>query len=253
MTSTTLIRTCKRVIFSSLLSFVLFFFSGCYQPAYVSNRIQAPLFSKANQGIAAIAVSGTSGIEGQLAYSPFSHLGVMGSYLWAGSGKDSNSFREQFWEIGLGGYDTLSKYLRYDIYAGYGKGKSNSQYTTFNFWLPGVLHRVDAEFERYSACGSLGFVLPSGSEYAIAMRYSKVHMQPYQDIQSGGGVDTVTGPLNQTFFEPAVIARTGSPDLKAEVQLSLLIPGSREVKFETKIMYISVGLVGRFDATHWFQ
>lgn len=244
----------RKIPFVLLLTGIIAILQSCAQPSYVPNRIPAPLLHKAHQGMLMTSISSVGGWEVQGAYSPHDHLTVIGSAFQGSRSNNGDKYEQQLWELGFGGYDTLTGYHRFGIYGGYGHGNSHTDYRMSGLFSAEEHHIVDASFHRFSLTGELGMVHPNGAEYVMALRASDVYMYHYIDItQEPHWQDTVRGPVHELFIEPAFVLRAGYPFLKFELHASLLLRAVGEKKFESANGNFSAGIVGRFDLGKFFQ
>ncbi|MEI9919473.1 MAG: hypothetical protein WDO14_11795 [Bacteroidota bacterium] len=180
--------------------------AGC-SPAYVPNSRNVPLFEKGAE-LAVNASYGFSGTEVQVAYSITDHIAAMAnvSAKWKTLDQpvdDSIKRRHFFGEAGLGYYLAKEDY-RFELFGGYGKGKSLSN-----------AGRVLDEQERL-ASGRYDriFIQPSIStnfekfNLIFTSRVSFVNFTsftPYPDQSYSFLFKPVKG--YHTFFEPSITGR----------------------------------------------
>ena len=98
---------------------------------YIPSAPNTPLHSQKNDlGFSLMRVSGSkySGADVQASYMPGKHIGIMGSYSFAGI--NSNYIKYNRFELGSGFVTQLSKNWHFETYAGFGNGKiKNSHHT----------------------------------------------------------------------------------------------------------------------------
>jgi len=128
----------------SIIALVLLLGAGCKQ-LYVPSPVNSPLFSQAGEMSGQLALS-TNGYNIQGAWSPVYHLGIIGGgnlfSIQVDSLDQPDQFRHRYAEIGGGYYTRLSKYARFELYAGYGGGHTgdvnNRGYFQKFFLQPGI-------------------------------------------------------------------------------------------------------------------
>ncbi len=104
---------------------------------YVPSAPNTPLHSKKgdmNFSLMRTAGSKNSGGEVQTAFMPANHVGIIGSYSYAGS-SNSNSGNTDYikynrFELGSGFVTHLAKNLHFETYAGFGNGKISNTHAT---------------------------------------------------------------------------------------------------------------------------
>src|SRR6056297_213766 len=98
-------------------------------PEYIPNMANSPMFSNKGEFQANIA-TGTSNFDAQAAYAITDHIGIMvnGSYGNETNDTTDDYHKHSFIEGGLGYFENLGESLRYEIYGGYGIGKTEGFY-----------------------------------------------------------------------------------------------------------------------------
>jgi hypothetical protein len=110
---------------------ILLVLAASCAPVYVPTTRNAPLFRGAGEFQASAYL--TTGLDAQVAYALTDHIGVTGSYNFLsqkqGLPPDAPvpdfKRKNNFGEIGLGLYQS-TRSMRYELYAGYGKGEGTS-------------------------------------------------------------------------------------------------------------------------------
>ncbi|MEA2105370.1 MAG: hypothetical protein U9P82_01395 [Bacteroidota bacterium] len=111
-----------------LLVLPLGFLFSC-SPEYIPNMANSPMFS--NQGeLQATVATGTSNFDAQTAYAITDHIGIMvnGSYGNETNDTTDDFHKHAFIEAGLGYYEKIGENVRYEIYGGYGFGKTEGEF-----------------------------------------------------------------------------------------------------------------------------
>lgn len=116
----------KTLLTFALLLLVL---SGC-QTMYVPNPVNIPLMSEGGETQLGLQVA-SNGYNGQLAFSPTNFLGFVGSgnifSLRRGINLDT-LYKNQYGELGIGGYGRLNRNWRIEGYVGYGGGSEGEDF-----------------------------------------------------------------------------------------------------------------------------
>lgn len=104
---------------------------------YIPSAPNTPLHSQKNDmnfSLLRVADTKYSGAEVQAYYMPGKHIGLTGSYSFAGSHNDNpNYIKYNRFELGAGFVTPLSKTWHFETYGGFGNGKiSNSHYTGYS-------------------------------------------------------------------------------------------------------------------------
>jgi hypothetical protein len=191
---------------SFLLAFCVVLFSACSH-VYVPSPHNVPLFSMADEAQAALNV-GTSGYNAQLAYSPVSHVGLIGNGTYYRAYNDSTKKftpRHIQGDIGAGYYTTLSKTARLEILVGYGAGQMEQD---------GVNHL----YRRMFIQPDVGY---SGRIVDAALTTGLAQVSHFQTKENGG---TLRVNSKSLFFEPALTFRVGYEQFKFSSQVGYSIP-----------------------------
>src|SRR2546421_204592 len=106
---------------------VIFCQSSCAPPAYVPNKIQAPLFSKQGQIYAEGAFSDPDW-EAAAGYSVTSDLALIGAMkISPKKNFDTAEYTTQFFQAGAGYYKILSDHFLFESFGTIGLGKTESK------------------------------------------------------------------------------------------------------------------------------
>ena len=202
-------------------------------PAYVPNKVNAPLLTNKGELQASISF-GTSGIDPQLAYALTDNIGLMAnaSFLDMTSDESSTSdayHRHFFIEFGPGYYKNLQNGFKFETFTGAGFGKINGEYEN-TLWTS----RVDVKNTRFFLQPSFGYTSKL-LDIGLSTRFVVVSF-----IQS---TETNTG----VFIEPAITLKLGWDHVKIVGQIGLAYPLNEEdMHFVYQPGLVSLGLQGNF-------
>src|ERR1041385_6595954 len=116
----------KTISTISCLIFILAILS-C-SPVYLPNSRNVPMFSKAGEVQGSLSFG--SGYNLQTAVSITNNIGIMANGMYADSKNLDNKVNKYtFGEVGLGYYSNNNEKYYFDVFAGYGTGKSSSSDT----------------------------------------------------------------------------------------------------------------------------
>jgi hypothetical protein len=221
-----------KICFVSISLSVIF--SSCQTVLYTANQPNVPLFNGDNkQQIKAEGTYGTAGIETKIAYSPINHLGIIvnGSFLTA------NQKKQYFREIGIGGYGKLDKSIVYELYGGYGYGTSSDTAGLTGLFYSEFSRSSYGAFNRWFLQTNIGYVTKN-FEGGFAMRFSNVKFTTLRDNYI---------PVTHsecTFFEPSIVGKIGSENLKFVTSMTFPIIMSGAPLFGFCTYTISMGIQG---------
>lgn len=186
---------------------VLLLVAGC-KPLYIPSPVNTPLFSQGGEMSGQLALS-SNGYNVQGAWSPVYHLGIIGGGNLFNIQVDSlakpDQFRHRYAEIGGGYYTRLSKFMRLEMYAGYGGGHTGDvndrgYYQKF-FFQPGIGYSG-----RYVDIG-------------FSPRISSV-----QHLRTLSRGQRRNEDRQSVFIEPWLTLRAGMEQFKFSTQLGWAIP-----------------------------
>ncbi|MFN5169756.1 MAG: hypothetical protein ACK5DD_09035 [Cyclobacteriaceae bacterium] len=223
---------------SSTCLWLAFVAASC-APAYLPNTRNVPLFREAQEFSAAVTLS--TAIDAQAAYAVTDNIAIMGNYSFLTRQFTDPDFQKKhnFFEGGLGLYGVQRKF-RYELFAGYGAGKSNSfdQYS-FIAKATGVQEQVEAE-GTYSRI----FIQPTlatnnrGFNLAFTPRISSVQFSEFVS----NGVTYKPEPGRQIILEPALTAIAPiKGNLRGFFQLGLNV-GLGDVYFDYEPLQFAFGI-----------
>lgn len=213
----------------------------CYSCAsvYVPNSRNMPAIDKAGE-VTVSAKGGSTGFEGQLAFSPINRLGIMANGLYknsATSEDDEDYQKHEFLEFGAGYYEPISHWGVFELYGGYGKGKGAAQ-DEYIFFTTNTDY-AEGKYERYFV--QPGFALKKEHiEAGFCFRVSRVSFYEFED----NNVQDVK--ISNTLLEPAAVFRVGGENIKMDSQIGINLP-MYETEFEFPVFTISVGVMVRLD------
>jgi hypothetical protein len=223
----------------STLFFILVLIS-C-SPVYLPNSRNVPMFSKKGE------VQGTfsfgSGYNMQAAVSITNHFGIMANGMYADS-KDFNKRinKYTFGEVGLGYYSNSEKYY-FDVFGGYGTGKSSSTDSVAFAFHPTTLSGYDinlssARYNRYFIQPSFGFK-KKHFHGAIAYRFSLMDFKT--GVYQGKNIDISRSPV--VFLEPAIVLKFPFEQFVISIQTGISWPMNKaDQYFDYVPMIISTGI-----------
>ncbi|MFP4023955.1 MAG: hypothetical protein ACLFVR_05465 [Thiohalospira sp.] len=200
-------------------------------PEYIPNMANSPMFS--NQGeFQATVATGTSSFDAQTAYAITDNIGIMvnGSYGNETSDTTDDFHKHAFIEGGIGYYEKIGDKGRYEIYGGYGFGK------TEGFFEDAVFDSqvTDADMQRIFVQPGIG-ISTGLFDGSFSPRFVLVKMTP-----RGEGFET--GGFN-TFFEPVITSKIGYKWVKFVAQFGFSIPvGDESLHFDYQPFIINFGL-----------
>ncbi len=200
-----------KIIFSlyTLLLLILIF-SSC-TTVYIPNEINAPAFNEPNQFKGGIAI-GNSGTNLQLGFSFYKHFAAIGdiSYL---DRKSSEPRFQRTWSLGLGYFTRISQSdsMFYEVFGGYGNGRTNSAYED-QFLTNGPGYE-NADYNRFYVTQNISFQ-QEFIDFIISVRLSYFSFTRYESHEF------INPVLPQAIgIEPAFKIRMGGEFLKIKFQL----------------------------------
>lgn len=179
------------------LLFLLVIASSC-APVYVPNIRNTPMFTKGGEAQASFQVG--NGLDVQAAYSLTNNIGVIGGYSYINNENSEEDYhRHKFFEGGLGYFNNTER-LRFEFFAGYGKGEGSS-YEEFEFFGTQKV-QATGKYERFFIQPGLGFAKES-FQGSFVPRFSYVNFTEFSD----GTTTLVDNRDGVFFFEPAFVGR----------------------------------------------
>jgi len=200
-----------KIIFSlSSLLLLILIFSSC-TTVYIPNEINAPAFNEPNQFKGGIAI-GNSGTNLQLGFSFYKHFAAIGdiSYL---DRKSSEPRFQRTWSLGLGYFTRISQSdsMFYEVFGGYGNGRTNSAYED-QFLTNGPGYE-NADCNRFYVTQNISFQ-QEFIDFIISVRLSYFSFTRYESHEF------INPVLPQAIgIEPAFKIRMGGEFLKIKFQL----------------------------------
>ncbi|MBL6448162.1 hypothetical protein JMN32_17720 [Fulvivirga sp. 29W222] len=206
---------------------------------YIPNSRNMPIIDHGGEVIASVK-GGSTGFEGQLAFSPVDRFGIITDGLYKNSSTsetDDDYQKHEYLGIGAGYYEPISDWGVFELYGGYGKGEGSAQ-DEYIFFTSNTEYAT-GKYKRYFV--QPGFALKKENiELGFCYRIARVEFYEFEDnnIQ---GIE-----ISNTIMEPAVVFRAGGKNIKMDSQLGFNIP-MYETEFEFPIFTISVGVMLRLD------
>lgn len=215
------IRRIRPLIFVG----ILYVLQSC-KPLYLPNPANVPMLTTEGEFNAQLSV-GTSFLDGQFAFSPLDHFGVMANVSGHNSGPNSNHFLV---EGGAGYYGSPdSGKLVLDFYGGFGIGSTRAQETSL-----GTTTTAKGNFLRAFVQPSIGFC-SSIVDANFCIKGSFISMQEYVPVNS-----TVFTRHNNFFVEPLFTTKVGWKYFKVFGQIGFSIP-MVPLEFEYNPFLINLG------------
>ena len=228
---------------------VIAFITGC-SPVYYAPDVQhVPLHKEAGE----IRLSGGFSQGADVTYTDFQgsiaildNIAVMSSAMYADYGEhEDKAFSEcsgEGHQLSLGmGYFRSFGLLIFETYAGMGLGrvKNYHEYQGFS----------DMKYTQPFIQPSVGVKI-NHIELAFSIRFN--HLDYYNiktrdlDIENQKKIDTIEKSGEYWFWEPALTARLGFPNIKLQAQIRTSENFNRNFDYRESIM-ISLGVIFEFD------
>ncbi|MFO7829244.1 MAG: hypothetical protein R6V23_11520 [Bacteroidales bacterium] len=214
-----------------LLLVILSGFLFSCSPEYIPNMVNSPMFSNQGEMQATIA-TGTSNFDAQTAFAITDNIGIMvnGSYGNETSDTTDDFHKHAFIEGGIGYYENIGEKGRYEIYGGYGFGRTEGYFE--GAWADSRI--TDADLQRIFVQPGIG-ISTGVFDGSFSPRFVLVKMTP-----RGEGFET--GGYN-TFFEPVITSKVGYKWIKFVAQFGFSIPvGNDNIHFDYQPFIINFGL-----------
>jgi hypothetical protein len=237
---------------------------GCgtlYQPASVATHH----FTGAGEVMAA-GYFGTSGLNGQAAWSPLAHVALHGGAAWI-TALSPNDYspssvppyygqqiveRDILMEGGAGWYTDIDSLVSLAIYAGYSRGEIIVHQYANRFRTDTAIERVEGDYHRYTIqmnISRFGFDAPahpasgklSVGAVGLVVKVSYINYDRFDgDLQP-------LNPPGGVFLEPIVFIRGGIPAIQFEVQGGFATPLHRWHGLSVYPLQISIGFHAQLD------
>jgi len=213
----------KKYMKTRLTIYSLFIFSiailySCKPPAYVPNKINAPMITEKNDFNADLGI-GLSGINVQAAYSPVNHLGIMANFSTEAifSKKTAKKYHKtNFGEIGAGYYLKLGKFFMFDVYGGGGLADCKIVLDSNN-----RDDKTNVNYYRIFAQPTIAF---TSNIFKLGLSCRFNYVNSYKS--SGTSSDLYKGSL--LCYEPAITAKLGYKWIMFYVQWQMSMPFSTD-------------------------
>lgn len=223
-------RSIKQLISISFIGIII---HSC-TPSYIPNMVNAPLFT--SQGEVQITAStGSSGIDGQLAYAVTDNFGIMLNGSYSDKKDTAVSFRHfhyhDFIEFGAGYTTPIGKSQKFEIFGGGGVGNVDSYYNSSIYY-----GRANARLTRFflqPCIGSSNDVFDGGFTPRIVF------------VKMDNPFVNESYNTFETFIEPTFTAKVGWKYIKMVFQIGVSFPASRPVYFGHQPLMFSFGLMGK--------
>ena len=221
----------KRKIDSFIeLIFVISLFVSC-SPEYIPNMVNSPMFTNAGEFQATLA-TGTSNLDGQVAFAVTDHIGIMANGSYGNETSDSSDqyHKHAFIEGGGGYYDKFGEIGRYEIYGGYGFGRVEGYFE--NLFDENL---TNAHYNRFFIQPGIG-ISTGIYDGSFSPRFSMVQMNPK-------GI-TFENDNYKIFFEPVITSKVGFKYVKFVFQIgaSLPVSGDDDLGFDNQPFIFNIGI-----------
>lgn len=201
---------------------------------YVPNVVNTPMLDKAAD-VQIGVYGGNNGFDLQTAAAITDNIAIMANGAFLDETTDSANYRKRkFAEAALGYYHPFGKSGRFDIFAGYGAGRTYSMDT---YELFGVnTDYVEGSYSRI-------FIQPSiGAEFdvvdiGIAFRVSFIKIYSLKDKDQ-----YINFEPKYTYYEPFFFVRVGPRYFKFSAQLGLSLPDQKTFYTQGDIL-LSGGII----------
>jgi len=189
-------------------------------PVYIPNAVNVPLLG--GKGEANIQASlGTSMADIQAAVAVTDHFALMANGSF-GSEEDGDHL---FLEGGAGYFKNMGKAGRYEMFAGYGWGRTES---TIEGSLGGY---AKGNYNRFFIQPSIG-AATENFDGAFSLRLAYVD---FFNTESFAGTDTL-------FIEPVLTGKVGFKFVKLVLQVGISVPFRKEVNIDYQPLIFNLGL-----------
>lgn len=191
------------------------------------------------KGEVLVSVSyGNIGFNLQSAVAIVDHVAVMGNFAFSERESEDHTKHGKYYfrELGIGYFNTFRNDWKYEIFGGYGNGKSEG-YGYYEF-LSSDRVQVRGGFERYFLQTAIGTESKIW-EGALSTRFAHVNFYHFKQM---GASESYTGSVKALRFEPAATLKVGTDRLKFVGQFGLCVSLKENVKFDYEPSFISIGL-----------
>jgi hypothetical protein len=205
-----------------ILHFLLVALFASCSPIYLPNSRNVPMLSKAGEFQGSLSFG--SGYNAQAAVAVTDNVALMANGMFASDRNGSNGNVNSFflWEGGIGYYHNSSSNFYFDVFGGYGKGRTYAKDSVFTIH-PTTLNGFDkyissGDFNRFFIQPSFGWKLKH-FHGAIAYRISMVNFTSAENL---GKPVSIGGTA--AFFEPAFVAKFPFDKVVLQVQAGITTP-----------------------------
>ncbi|MDX2247845.1 MAG: hypothetical protein SF052_13755 [Bacteroidia bacterium] len=214
----------KKTNLFTALSGLLFVFviSACSPIYYSPNTHNVPMLREKGDKRIVLAAN-DSRLEGQVAFSPEEHLGILfdAGTFFPRDDEEGDGGKGWFVESGFGYYHPVAKNFTFDIYGILGYGYVENHFPSTVTSNPGTTGLIESNLFRYGIQPSFGF----NSKFfdaIISARFAGMQYFNYSGNLIFQSVDQVTyleAHKSTYLFEPALTLRGGYDKIKLQLQL----------------------------------
>lgn len=190
-----------------IVIFIGIFGTIACSPVYVPNVVNVPLHNNKDE-LQIACYTGIAGIDPQISYAISDDIALMcnGSFVRRGEIGSDNFRHQNFLELGLGYFSSISKKGRFEVYGGGGYGSLQSKYSG-SLWDD----YNDVSLIRYFVQPAIGIRSAFG-DISFASRFVFVHYNQANIVAMGA------------FAEPVITMKVGYRYVKAVAQLGFSLP-----------------------------
>ncbi len=186
------------------------FLASCAS-VYVPNAVNVPMLEKAGD----VQLGGHTGINGfdiQASAAITDNFALMANGAFINETSDTANYRKRrFGEVGLGYFLPFHESGRFELYAGYGIGKTSAM-DTYEFFGTNVYY-IEGNYSRFFIQPSIG-TETKVLDFGIALRMSYVVIDNLKDREG----DNITYNEGSWYYEPVIFFRVGGPPVKLSFQ-----------------------------------
>ena len=208
-------------------------------PEYIPNMVNSPMLSNQGEFQATIA-TGNSNFDMHTAFAITDNIGIMvnGSYGNETSDSTDNFHKHSFIEAGMGYYDMFGEKGRYEIYGGYGFGKTMGYFE--NYFVDEI---TDVRYNRYFIQPGIG-ISTGIFDGSFSPRLVLVQMDPKRT--------SFDVTKYNAFFEPVITSKIGYKYVKFIVQFGISLPmEDQELTYDHQFFIFNFGFYFNFGRKYY--
>ncbi|MEP7218373.1 MAG: hypothetical protein ABI876_05630, partial [Bacteroidota bacterium] len=222
-------------------------------------------FTGAGEVIAA-GYFGTSGVNGEVAWSPLAHMALHGGAAWITALSPTNDSpslvppyygeqiveRNVLMEGAVGWYTDIDSLASLAIYAGYGGGQSAVYQYANRFRADTAFERVEGDYYRYTIQINISRLVFDNSPDPASRRWRSgaaglIVKVSYITYDRFAGNLRRLNPPGGVFLEPILFMQGGTPAIQFEIQGGFATPLHRWSGLSVYPLQISIGIHSQLD------